>query len=114
MSDTKQLPVAIEMATQAVRDAFYNSVPFQRVRNVDAAIERLHQTIATVMEGMAENNIDDGLLAAAQICESRSRTLKSKLAQIEALQCGSAIHTGGRRWLERMREERKPASEALS
>jgi hypothetical protein len=100
------LPAPIQSAMGKLKDAFYNSVPFKRVANVNAAFEQLHAAIAGELRVIAVAE-DEALLAAAQICESRSRTLKSKPAQIEALQCGSAIHTGGRRWLTRMREERK-------
>ena len=107
MSDAKgsatPVPQSVAAAVSDLRRAFYDSVPFKRVANVNAAMDALCATISAELLLMR----DDSLLAAAQICESRSRTLKSKPAQIEALQCGSAISTGGRRWLKRMREERK-------
>lgn len=108
---TGPLPLAITAATDRLKDAFYNSVPFKRVANVNAAFEQLHAAIARELSVVAAAE-DEALLAASQICESRSRTLKNRLAQFEALQCGSAIHTGGRGWLTRMRQYRDTATPA--
>lgn len=107
---SQPLPPLIRAATDNVRAAFFNSVPFKRVASVDAALDDLRGIIVRELALRDEATVRDALLAAAQICESRSRTLKSKPAQIEALQCGSAIHTGGRRWLTKMREERNTAT----
>ena len=100
--NARRIPQALALALDGIEDAFFKSVPFRRVAAVREARERIESMIGAELQHTAE----DAFLAAARICESRSRTLRSKPAAFESLQCGSAIQRNGFIELERLQEER--------